>query len=97
VTAFMRLYQNGEQVEPAAITFTIRNAADRVLLRGTRTVGVEEFVEIDKLAKPAMRAADVDYQLPLSALEPGPHLLTMETTLGTTTIRRDVRFEVKQR
>lgn len=95
VTAFMRLYQTGQQAEPASLTFTIRNAADKILLRGTKPVGLEEFVQVDKLATPPMRSADVDFNLPLSVLEPGPHLLTIEATLGTTTIRRDVRFDVK--
>jgi VWFA-related protein len=49
----------------------------------------------DRFVNLALRTADVKYQLPLSKLSPGPHLLTFEATLGTTTIRRDVRFEVK--
>jgi hypothetical protein len=51
----------------------------------------------DKFANLALRSADVKYVLPLSRLSPGPHLLTIEATLGTTTVRRDVRFEVKAR
>ena len=43
----------------------------------------------------ALRTADVKFPSPMSNLAPGPHLLTIEATLGTTTIRRDVRFEVK--
>jgi len=49
----------------------------------------------DKFANLALRSADVKYAMPMAKLSPGPHLLTMEATLGTTTIRRDVRFEVK--
>jgi VWFA-related protein len=49
----------------------------------------------DKFANLALRSADVKYAIPMAKLSPGPHLLTMETTLGATTIRRDVRFEVK--
>jgi hypothetical protein len=49
----------------------------------------------DKFVNLALRAADVKYQVPMSTLAPGPYLLTFEATLGGTTIRRDVRFEVR--
>jgi hypothetical protein len=48
----------------------------------------------DKFANLALRSADVKYQIPISRLTAGPHLLTFDATLGTTVIRRDVRFEV---
>jgi hypothetical protein len=49
----------------------------------------------DQFANMSLRSADVKYPIPLAKLTPGPHLLTIEVTLGATTIRRDVRFEVK--
>jgi VWFA-related protein len=49
----------------------------------------------DKFANLSLRTADVKYQIPMAKLSPGPHLLTIEATLGATTIRRDVRFEIK--
>jgi VWFA-related protein len=49
----------------------------------------------DKFANLALRTADVKYPIPFQQLAPGPHLLTIEAILGTTTIRRDLRFEVK--
>jgi hypothetical protein len=49
----------------------------------------------DKFANLSLRTADVAYEIPMSKLSPGPHLLTFEATLGTTTIRRDIRLEVK--
>jgi hypothetical protein len=49
----------------------------------------------DAFANLGLRTADVKYQIPLSNLSPGPHLLTIEGSLGSTTIRRDVRFEVR--
>jgi hypothetical protein len=42
-----------------------------------------------------LRTADVNYAIPFQKLTLGPHLLTFEATLGATTIRRDIRFEVK--
>jgi VWFA-related protein len=49
----------------------------------------------DRFANLSLRTADVPYQIPMSKLSPGPHLLTFEATLGATVIRRDIRFSVK--
>ena len=49
----------------------------------------------DKFVNMALRTADVKYQVPLKTLAPGNYLLTIEATLGATTVRRDVRFRVK--
>jgi VWFA-related protein len=49
----------------------------------------------DKFANLSLRTADVNYAIPFQKLTLGPHLLTFEATLGATTIRRDIRFEVK--
>ena len=48
----------------------------------------------DQFANLSLRSADVSYQIPLAGLKPGPHLLTMEVTMGATVIRRDIRFQV---
>jgi len=50
---------------------------------------------VDAFANVWLRAADKRYAVPLDRLAPGEHLLTFATTLGTTTLRRDVRFTVK--
>ena len=49
----------------------------------------------DRFANLALRTADVRYQIPVSTLTTGEYLLTFEATLGTTTIRRDVRFSIR--
>ena len=49
----------------------------------------------DQFANYALRTADVSFDIPINKLSPGPHLFTVEATLGTTTIRRDVRFVVR--
>jgi VWFA-related protein len=49
----------------------------------------------DPFANRAFRAAEVPYALPISRLPPGEYLLTFEVTMGTSVMRRDVRFEVK--
>ena len=52
-----------------------------------RTFSVEDFG--------SARSADDRFEVPLAQLTPGPHLLTVEATLGKTTVRRDVRFDVR--
>lgn len=51
----------------------------------------------DKFANLSLRSADLKYSIPVAKLTPGSYLLTMEATLGATTTRRDVRFEIKER
>ena len=49
----------------------------------------------DPFGSRLLRAADVQYRIPFDRLGPGPHLLTIEATMGGTTFRRDVRFGIK--
>jgi hypothetical protein len=61
--------------------------------RGRGTQG--DITKPDPFANTWLRTADVSYPMPIARLRPGSHLLTFEATLGTTTLRRDVRFSVK--
>jgi len=54
-----------------------------------------EAASADTFANLALRTAEVRYELPMARLVPGPHLLSVEITMGTTVMRRDVRFSVK--
>jgi hypothetical protein len=86
-TAFARVYQGGSRA-PAAVSVTVRivDAADRTVAEHLQAIPPEQFG--------ADRAADIRYTLPLTDLSPGPYLLTIETTAGEATARRDVRFEI---
>ncbi len=68
------------------------NPSPLIRVRGLPTPTPEA---LDQFANLGLRTADVKYDVPLATLTPGPHLLTFEATLGSTTIRRDVRFEVR--
>ena len=50
---------------------------------------------LDPVRFGSTRAADYRFELPLSVLAPGPHLLTIEATAGTAGARRDLRFTVR--
>ena len=100
VTGFMRLYQNGQKpVEPVAITVTLRDAQDRIEIQGTHGMEAGDCLGAGHPAQgtkgSTMASADMYYDIPTSKLPVGPHLLTIEATLGTVTVRRDVRFEVR--
>jgi hypothetical protein len=49
----------------------------------------------DKFVNYNLRTADIKFPVPIDSFAPGAYLLTMEATLGQTTIRRDVRFVVR--
>jgi hypothetical protein len=49
----------------------------------------------DQFANLALRTADLRFDLPTKNLDPGAYLLTFEGTLSGTTIRRDVRFDIR--
>jgi VWFA-related protein len=89
VAAFVRVYQSGDVKKPAApVPFTIR-------LTGTDETPLVNQKQTLEPARFAARAADVRFDLPIPSLKPGPYLLTLEATLGKTTARRDVRFEIR--
>ena len=88
VSAFMRVHQGGTRaVTPVALRVAVRNSLDANVVDRGLTIPVESFA--------TDRAADVTVELPLSRLEPGEYLLTLETGAGATAMRRDVRFAVR--
>jgi hypothetical protein len=89
VAAFVRVYQSGDVKKPAApVPFTIR-------LTGTDETPLVSQQQTLETARFTARAADVNFELPIASLKPGPYLLTLEAMLGKTTARRDVRFEIR--
>jgi hypothetical protein len=72
-----------------APTVLPRGSAGRPATPATTAPG-ETFANL------ALRSSDVRYALPLSTLPAGEYLLTFEAEIGTTTVRRDVRFSVRR-
>jgi len=89
VTAFVRLYQ-GRAASPAGLTVVsqIRDAS------GTRVFDHRERVPAERFGQE--QGADYQLRLPFATLKPGEYLLTLETTAGKMTVRRDVQFRVKR-
>ena len=60
-----------------------------------RSVPPGQTARTDAFANKGLRAAEVQYALPLSRLALGRYLLTMEATVGAAVLRRDVQFELR--
>jgi len=60
-----------------------------------RVVATPAAEKPDPFANANLREAPIRDALPLARLAPGQYLLTIEATLRTTTLRKDVRFTVK--
>ncbi|HYN06349.1 MAG TPA: VWA domain-containing protein [Vicinamibacterales bacterium] len=87
VTAFTRVHQSGKTpVAPVQIRLAVRNASNVQVAERLHVVDPAQFN--------SARAADVVLDVPVARLQPGPYLLTLETTAGTTTVRRQSRFEI---
>jgi VWFA-related protein len=87
VTAFVRLYQGGSK-PPAAVRVmsTILDEANRTNFEQTTVFESARF---------SGRAFDYTLELPLSKLEGGAHLLTIEAGLGRSSIKRQARFVIR--
>jgi VWFA-related protein len=86
VTAFVRVYAGSSgPIGQVQIATRIRNAADDVVYQQTADLRAEGFSN--------ERAAEYRVDLPMAALQPGPHLLTIEATTAKDSVRRDVRFQ----
>jgi hypothetical protein len=90
VTAFLRLYQGGKAPARAVeISIRITDGHDVAISDERRTLAPEQF-------GPA-RTVDLEFPVPLTRLNRGPHLLTFMAVAvaGYDSARRDVRFSVR--
>ena len=87
-TAFLRLTQGGSN-PPAAVRVaaTVRDERNGIDFERTTTLEASAF--------DAGRSADYRLELPVATLTPGPHLLTIEVSLGRSVVTRDVRFTIR--
>jgi VWFA-related protein len=88
VTAFLRVYRSGGDAAPVAVTAEVFDAADGLHFERAETV------------EPGMIGPDgsapLRFDIPLTTLTPGPHLLSVTARLpGGRTARRDLVFRVR--
>ena len=88
LTGFLRVYQAGSERVPVAITAELFDASDVRHYENAQTIEATGF-EPDG-------GAPLRFDVPLSRLKPGPHLLSVTARLpGGRTARRDVVFRVR--
>ena len=101
----------GKPMADATVSRRITDGTGTVVIDEKETVAISRFVSAQSGSNPAaptirgitppaasqspLRAAEIQYQLPLSRLQTGPYLLTFEVTIGAVSLRRDVQFTVK--
>lgn len=87
VVAFTRVYQGGKDPLVAVpLRIQLRNQDDFLIMNLQESLAAEKFT--------TERSADVNIAVPLERLAPGPYLLTLESAVGQTTAKREVRFDV---
>lgn len=88
VSAFLRLYQFDKgPVSFVNVSATVVDAQGMEHFGRRETLGTESFT--------SGRAADYRIDLPIAELPPDEYLLTIETRKAQTTVRRHVRFVIK--
>jgi hypothetical protein len=88
VTAFLRIYQGGKHdLLSPSISARVVDALNKTVVEQTKRLSAADFS--------AQRSADYRFEIPVSTLRVGEHLLTMEITAGKQVLRRDIRFQVK--
>ena len=90
LVAFLRVYQGSavtSALAPVTLTASVVDGDGKVRMQQAREFKTTEF---DRA-----RSADAGFALPLSALEPGEYLLSIQGVLGQRVAGRAVRFSVK--
>jgi len=88
VTAYLQLYQPGEQLlSPVQLAVTVTNSAGVKLIERHDTLAADRFTKD--------RTAGTLLAVPVANLRPGPYLLTIEAAQQKISVRRQVRFTVR--
>jgi hypothetical protein len=67
----------------------ISDSTGAIVSNSTQTIPLTAFA-------PDTRAAGFEFPLPVATFTPGPYVVTFEASTGPTTVRRNVRFGVRQ-
>jgi hypothetical protein len=86
-SVFGRVYQGGKgKPVAAAVRMTIRDEKDAIVIDRKQDLPANLFS--------STHATDLQIEVPMKDLPTGAYLLTIETTAGANTVRRDSRFTV---
>ena len=88
ITAFLRVVQGGTgPLLPIKMSAKILDVADKVVLDTSTTLPETAF--------DSYRSAPFEIDLPLSTLSHGPYLLSVNASLASGNVRRDLVFRVR--
>jgi VWFA-related protein len=89
VSASLRVFQGaGAPIAPATLAIQVRDSHDQAVFETTSTIDAASF--------DAQRSAPWQFEMPVSGLGHGPHLLSVTATLpGGATVRRDLVFRMR--
>jgi VWFA-related protein len=88
IAVFARIYTSGKSVDPVRLATRIRDARDAVVYDQPGEVAPGAF-------SASTHAADFRLALPIDTLGPGPHVLTLDASLGKDHVERSVVFHVR--
>ena len=90
VKTYLRVYQGTRaSIRPVVMAVRIADSTGAIISNSTQTMPQTAFT-------PDTRAAGFEFPLPVATLAPGPYVVTFEASTGPTTVRRNVRFGIRQ-
>jgi hypothetical protein len=90
VRTYLRIYQGTRaSIRPVVMAIRISDSTGAIVSHSTQTIPPTAFA-------PDNRAAGFEFPLPVSTFAPGPYVVTFEASTGPTTVRRNVRFGIRQ-
>jgi hypothetical protein len=88
VSAVLRVYQGGRRpAESVAVRLTILDATGAVVVDNRTDVPADRFARD--------RSVELRLPVPIHELDAGPHLVRIETSAGSLSVRRDVHLRVR--
>jgi VWFA-related protein len=87
VRGFLQVYQGRGAPDRVVVASSVQNANGNVVWQDSRALEAAAFA--------TTRAAPFEFELPLTSLGTGLHLLTVEATRGRDAARQHVQFEVR--
>jgi VWFA-related protein len=89
VRAFVQVYQGSSgRLQPVDLEIRITDARDSVVSRTRESLAPDRFAGDH-------RGADYGFEVPLSRLQPGRYLLTVEVSRGGRSVKRDIPFDIR--
>jgi VWFA-related protein len=87
VRAFLQVRQGGSRPQPIDLEIRVTDARDSVVSRTRESLTPDRFAN--------GHGVDYGFEMPLSRLQPGHYLLTIEASRGGRSVKRDIPFDIR--